>query len=144
MPYLFDTDAISETLKKKPSQGYLRWLRDIPRREQFASAISIGELYKGAFASPRPEFHLQRIEGVILPALLVLPYDGEIARVFGELQASLSSVGKGLADADLQIAATAIWHGMKLVTGNLKHFRRIPGLKIETILADTRVADLDR
>jgi predicted nucleic acid-binding protein len=43
-----------------------------------------------------------------------------------------------LADADLQIAATALLHDLELVTGNVKHFKRVPGLKISPALADSR------
>ena len=44
--------------------------------------------------------------------------------------------GAVLPDADIQIAATALNHGLELVTGNLRHFSRIAGLKLNTILAD--------
>ncbi len=51
MAYLFDTDAISELLLKRPSSSYVKWLSGIPREEQFTSSIVIGELYKGAYRS---------------------------------------------------------------------------------------------
>ena len=75
-----------------------------------------------------------------LPAVSVLPFDGAVARVYGEIGAALESAGKPLADADLRIAATALHHGLHLVTGNLKRFRRVPGLLIETVLAGNREA----
>jgi tRNA(fMet)-specific endonuclease VapC len=43
-----------------------------------------------------------------------------------------------LADADLQIAATAIYHGLELVTGNLRHFERIPNFRLSRVLAQAR------
>jgi predicted nucleic acid-binding protein len=43
-----------------------------------------------------------------------------------------------LADADLQIAATALLPDLELVTGNVKHFRRVPGLRLSLALADAR------
>jgi len=138
MAYLFDTDAISEILKKRPISAYREWLSNIPREEQFTSAVVIGELYKGAFRSVDTERHLKNIDGRILRAVTVLPYDVAVARVFGRIHADLSAAGRGLADADLQIAATAIHHGLDLVTGNLRHFRRIPHLQIEPILAVSR------
>jgi predicted nucleic acid-binding protein len=46
MADLFDTDAISEVQRKKPSQRYAAWLRTVPREEQFTSAVSVGELYE--------------------------------------------------------------------------------------------------
>lgn len=130
MAFLFDTDAISEVLKPRPLPAYVAWLRTIPRAEQFTNAVVVGELFKGAYRSPDAARHLRNIEARVLPAVTVLPYDVEIARVYGGLQAQLEEAGRGLADADLQIAATAVHHGLELVTGNLRHFRRVTGLRL--------------
>jgi tRNA(fMet)-specific endonuclease VapC len=139
MAFLFDTDAISEVFRQRPAPAYLRWLATVERAEQFTSAISIGELFRGAFRSSSPERHLANIESRVLPALTVLPYDVAVARVYGEIQSGLAEAGRILADADLQIAATALHHSLELVTGNLKHFERVPGLKIHCALIDARM-----
>ena len=138
MAFLFDTDAISEVLRRRPLPSFVRWLESIPRDQQFASAVAIGELYKGAYRSANREFHLERIESKILPAVTVLPYDTAVARTYGEIEAQLYQRGAPLADADLQIAATALRHGLELVTGNVRHFDRVPGLLISRVLADAR------
>jgi predicted nucleic acid-binding protein len=138
MAYLFDTDAISEVLKPRPAPGYVKWLAALPREEQLTSAVVVGELYKGAFRSSAAERHLENIEKRVLPALTVLSYDVAAARVCGQVRARLESAGRPLADADLQIAATALLHDLELVTGNVKHFRRVPGLRISPALADAR------
>jgi predicted nucleic acid-binding protein len=138
VPYLFDTDAISEVLRKKPAAAYLRWLENIPRAEQFTSAIVIGELFRGAFRSTDPSRHLENIESRVLAALTVLSYDVAIARIYGQIQAGLARAGSTVADADLQIAATAIHHGLEVVTGNLRHFERIPGVRLQRALASAR------
>jgi tRNA(fMet)-specific endonuclease VapC len=134
--YLFDTDAISELLKPRPAAGYVKWLAAIPREEQFTSAVVVGELYKGAFRSSAVARHLENLEKRVLPAVTVLSYDVTAARVYGQVRAQLEAVGRPLADADLQIAATALLHDLELVTGNVKHFRRVPGLRISSALAD--------
>ena len=138
MAYLFDTDALSEVLKKRPAAAYLRWLQTVPREEQFTSAVVVGELYKGAFRSDRAEFHVGNIERRVLPAVTVLPFDVAVAAVYGRIEARLRQRGSPLADADLQIAATAIHHGLELVTGNVHHFSRIPGLTLCRELASAR------
>ena len=140
MPYLFDTDALSEVLKPRPAAGYLDWLRAVPREEQFTSAICVAELFEGAFLAQHCERHLRNIVDRVLPALIVLPFDVDTARVFGELAAGLSKAGESLADPDLQIAATAVRHDLEFVTGNLRHFARVPGLRVERILARSRPA----
>lgn len=139
MAYLFDTDAISELLKPRPAAGYVRWLAAVPREEQFTSAVVVGELYKGAFRSSAVARHLENIEKRVLPAVTVLSYDAPAARVYGQVRAQLESAGRPLADADLQIAATALLHDLELVTGNVKHFKRVPHLRISPALADARI-----
>jgi predicted nucleic acid-binding protein len=138
MAYLFDTDAISELLRKRPISSYVKWLLEIPREEQFTSSIVIGELYKGAYRSKAKEQHLINIEKRVLPSVTVLPYDLGCAKVFGHIRAYLEETGNIIPDADIQIAATAIYHGLELVTGNLMHFECIERLKINKILSDSR------
>jgi len=138
MAYLFDTDAISELLKPRPAAGYVRWLAAVPREEQFTSAVVVGELCKGAFRSSAAVRHLENIEKRVLPAVTVLFYDAMAARVYGKIGARLEGAGRPLADAGLQIAATALLHDLELVTGNLKHFSRVPGLRISSALAEAR------
>lgn len=138
MAYLFDTDAISELLRSRPASTYVEWLRAVPQEDQFTSAVVIGELYRGAFRSPARERHLANIRERILPAVTVLPYDVAVAEVCGFLSAELEKTGQVLADADLQIASTAVYHNLELVTGNLRHFARIPRLRCEPVLANSR------
>lgn len=140
MAYLFDTDAVSEVLRSQPNPHYVEWLRTIPRDEQFTSAVVVGELYQGAFRSMNRERHLAHIEQRVFPAVTVLHYHVAAARVYGEIRARLEESGNILPDADLQIAATALYHDLELVTGNVRHFKRISELKINPILDRSRRA----
>jgi predicted nucleic acid-binding protein len=83
MPFLFDTDAVSEVLRKRPASSYLLWLARIPPVHQLTSAVVIGELCKGAVRSPDSERHLANIETRVLSSLTVLPFDVAAARVYG-------------------------------------------------------------
>lgn len=138
MAYLFDTDAVSEVLRSEPLTAYLAWLQTVPREDQFVSAVTAGELFKGAYRSSRREQFLRLIEEQILPAVTVLPFELNAARVFGRIRADLEEKGSILPDADLQIAATALHHDLELVTGNIRHFERIPRLRIDPILRRAR------
>lgn len=138
MAYLFDTDAISELLRQRPLASYLQWLLTVPRDEQFTSAVTVGELYKGAYRSTDPGRHLTNIEDRILPVVTTLPYDVATVRVFGRVRADLERAGTTLPDADVQIAAIALHHELELVTGNVRHFERIEGLRLGRALADAR------
>jgi predicted nucleic acid-binding protein len=138
MAFLFDTDAISELLRLRPAVAYIDWLKQVPREEQFTNSVVIGELYKGAYRSPNRDRHLINIEQRVLPAVTVLPYDLSAAKIFGRVRALLEETGTILPDADIQIAATALAYDLELITGNLDHFRRISGLKLNTILEQVK------
>lgn len=140
MAYLFDTDAISELFKPRPLPAYVKWLRSVPESEQATSAVVVAELFAGAFRSSAKARHLENIRQRVLPSVTVLPFDATVAETYGSLRAELGRRGQRLAEADLQIAATALVHGCALVTGNIRHFARVPGLTIERVLADARAS----
>jgi hypothetical protein len=77
--FLFDTDAISEVMKPWPDEGYLAWPAAVPRDDKFASAITIGELFYGAYRTQAPARQLELLASRILPAVTVLPFDTDVA-----------------------------------------------------------------
>ena len=85
----------------------------------------------GARRSSRTEALLERIENSLLPDLSVLPFDASAARRYGEVRAALEERGTPIGDADMRIAAIALARDLKVVTGNDRHFRRVPGLEVE-------------
>jgi predicted nucleic acid-binding protein len=97
-------------------------------------------MYRGACRSDDRERHLAIVEDRVLPNITVLPHDIAVARVYGRVFAELADMNALLDDADLQIAATAVHHRLTLITGNLRHFARVPGLQIDRVLAGTRRA----
>ena len=94
-----------------------------------------GELLYGAQRrGPQADDLLDRIETRLLPELPVLPFDASAARRYGEVRAELERRGTPLGDADLRIAAIALARGLTVVTGNVRHFQRVPGLPVENWL----------
>ncbi len=130
--YLFHADAIAEVLRSEPREAYLDWLRSVPREDQFTSAISVSEVYRGADQSGETEHHVRNIEERILPAVTVLPFDVAVARTFGELRAALEDA-QAVSSQELQVAATALYHGLAIVTSRTGRFRRIPGLQVRPL-----------
>jgi len=94
---------------------------------------AISELLK-----PRPAPHYVRWLMAVPREEQYTSYDAAAARVYGEIRARLEAAGRPLADADLQIAATALLHDLELVTGNVRHFERVPQLRISAALAEGR------
>lgn len=128
--YCFDTDVISATLKPTPPLHLLRRLATVPPSDQFTTAITVGELIYGARRVNRPEL-TERVEDVIRRAQTVLAFDRRAAVLFGTVKADLDRAGTPLAEPDLRIAAIAISHELTLVTRNVRHFERVPGLVVE-------------
>jgi len=101
-----------------------------PDDELAVTAISVGEMTRGAHKSSRAADNLSRLD-VLLSAMTILPFDEPTARRFGALKARLESEGAAMSDLDLQIASIALEHGAPLVTHNQRHFERIKDLPLE-------------
>jgi tRNA(fMet)-specific endonuclease VapC len=88
------------------------------------------ELFFGAERSSNPAGNAASVLR-FLSTLKVLSLDAASAQLFGEVKARLRARGNVVADADLMIAAIALARGATVVTGNRRHFSRVPGLEIE-------------
>jgi len=129
--YLFDTDTLSNILKKYPSPLLLQKLENLPLDFQHTTSINVSEIYYGAYRSQNRKKILKAYEDLVFPNLNILPFDTESGKVCGKLKARLEKKGLSKSEPDLRIAAIAIQHSMVLVTGNIKHFKDIPGLVVE-------------
>jgi tRNA(fMet)-specific endonuclease VapC len=78
----------------------------------------------------------ERYRKLVLPALDMLDFDASCAEVYGPLRAELERRGARLAEADLVVASIALRHGLPLVSGNTRHFGRVPGLQLDNWLAE--------
>ena len=138
MTYLLDTDILSNLLKRAPSATLIAKLASIPVEQQFTSSITLGELIYGAYRHrTRTDALLEQIENTLLPNLPVLPFNDAAARRYGEVRAQLERQGTPLAEADLRIGAIALARGFTMVTGNVRHLQRVPGLVVENWLVDS-------
>lgn len=131
MNYLFDTDAISNLVSKRPSKELTLKIRELPPACQFISSVTVMEIVYGAFKSDHPTRHIDNLEKILLPNVNVLDFDAKAAYVCGRIQAELNLAGMPLYLADLQIASMAMANQMTLITGNTKHFQRIKELKYD-------------
>ena len=116
--------------------GILRGRREVLQRriaetdEVATTWVTAAELFYGAEKSVSRDVNVALVAR-FLDTLPVLSTDLASARLFGEWKARLASAGQIVADADLFIAAIALSRGATLVTGNRRHYERIPGLVIE-------------
>ena len=103
----------------------------VPAEEQFTTAITVGEMVYGAQRSPRREYLLRQLEERLWPMVRMLPFDRAAGETYGRLRAELERAGTSLAEPDLRIAAIAVARDLTVVTGNVRHFSRVPGLQVE-------------
>jgi tRNA(fMet)-specific endonuclease VapC len=129
--FLFDTDTLSQVLKRDPSPSLLVRMAALSAEEQFTTAITVGEMVFGAHKSARREHLLRQLEDRVWPSLRILPFDRTAAETYGRLRAELERAGMSLAEPDLWIAAIALTRDLTVVTGNTRHFARVPGLRVE-------------
>lgn len=122
--FLLDTVVLSETRKRSRDPSVVTWLSQQRDADLFLSVVTIGEIERGIAQQQtrNPDFAktlskwLDRV--LTLYGDRILPVDTATARRWGELSAAHGDNG-----ADLLIAASALTHGLTVVTRNERHFR---------------------
>ncbi len=132
---ILDTDAVSSLMRPQPAPPLLTRLVDVPVNEQAVTTITVGELAYGAHTAGRLDLYTRARR--LLGGVTVLDFDTVAAEHYGRVRADLEAQGLRLADPDLRIAAIALAHRATLVTGNVKHFARVPDLTAQDWLHGT-------
>ncbi len=133
--YCLDTDVLCAVLKRAPPLHLIRRLARTSPTEQCTTAITLGELLFGVARRGGPAL-AERVRELVASAGPILPFDEAAAERYGPMRAGLEADGRRLAEPDLRIAAIAVSRDATLVTGNIRHFARVPGLRVENWLVD--------
>lgn len=126
--YILDTDICiywlkgNDRIEKKIMQVGLSAIR--------ITVITECELFYGALKSAKKEKNLAVIEELKSKINTLHTTEG-VSYIYGKLKSELGNKGQAIDDADLLIASIALSNTAILVTNNISHFKRIPGLKIE-------------
>lgn len=132
--FCFDTDVMSATVRSGGGPPQLaRRLAVVPAAMQFTTSVTVGELLYGA--RKRQSRRLEDDIDGLVAEIQVVPFDEPAARSYAEIRVALEAAGRPLEDPDLRIAAICLAHDLTLVTGNVRHFERVPGLRVENWLA---------
>jgi tRNA(fMet)-specific endonuclease VapC len=132
--YCLDTDILSAIMKRSPATAIVRRLASVRPEDQCTTSITLAELLYGV-AKRRGNELEQRVRAAIAQAGPVFPFDGAAAEVYGPLRARLEKAGRRLDEPDLRIASIVLARDLVLVTGNVKHFARLPEIRLENWLA---------
>lgn len=129
-PSLLDTDILSEVLKQKNAAVLLKAAAYLKAQQQFTfSAITRYEVIRGLKAKSATR-QLQQFS-TFCQHSQILPLTDAIFDRAADLWVTAHAAGRPQKDADLLIAATALEHGLSLVTGNTTDFSWISGLTLE-------------
>jgi predicted nucleic acid-binding protein len=125
--YLVDTNVPSEFTHQQPDERVAAFIRAVGRENLFLSVMTLGEICKGIDLLPvsQKRTSLQGwLEIDVRPwfAGRILPVSEAIAERWGHLAARTRKQGVTLAVMDGVIAATALEHGLTLVTRNTKDY----------------------
>lgn len=129
--YLLDTNILSRVIRRKADHAFLERLRRHPPDSLFTSCVCVMELRLGAAQRQDGGALWRRIQAEILSKVQILDFGMEEAMVAGDVIAHLRTMGEPIDVEDIMIAATARTRGFAVVTNNVRHFRRVPGLAVE-------------
>ena len=126
MKYLVDTCVLSELQKRRPDRSVVAWFRKRFADSMFSvSAVTIAEIKRGinrlGEGDPRRQKLSEWLENDILAQYgdSIIPFDLPVAKAWGEIMAAADRTGRPRPSLDAQIVATALVHGLVIVTRNV-------------------------
>lgn len=126
-----DTDFLIALLRGRPEAVKRAEEYDSIGAEVATTSINAFEIYLGAFKSKEAERNVKQADE-LLNSIKVLELTLESSRKSGEILSELARRGIPIDLRDAIIAGIALVNGYTLVTRNVKHFRRVIGLSVET------------
>lgn len=125
--FLLDTNVPSELVRPQPEPKVRTWVAAQSLDTLFISSVSFGELRKGIFLQSLGKRRAELEAWIetdlsILFSGRILSVTRSIAEQWGVLEGQRQLVGRPLDAPDGMIAATALEHGLTLVTRNTKDF----------------------
>ena len=125
MRYLVDANVLSEPTKQNPDYAVIDWLRQ-NERDIAVDPIILGELRFGILllARGKKRARLEQWFDTGIQRLRCLSWEAETGLTWAQLLASLRVRGRSMPIKDSLIAATALVHGLVVVTHNCADFEK--------------------
>jgi hypothetical protein len=123
--YLVDANVLSEPTRPGPDSKVVEWLRR-NEREIVVDPLILGELRFGVLLLRRGEkrARLERWFDAGVQRLHCLPWEAKTGLTWAHLLARLGAAGRAMPIKDSLIAATALVHGLTVVTRNRSDFEK--------------------
>lgn len=125
--FMLDTDISSYVIRRRPASVAERFERHATAL--CVSVITAAELRFGAEKAGRQE--LTALIEAYLGRLAVLDWTNAVTFHYARTRMALERAGIPIGNLDLMIAAHALAEGATVVTGDLRHFPAVPGLRVE-------------
>ena len=109
-----------------------RIIRSMGDQDAALSAVGLTEIVHGVYRASTPTVRARRelFLNELMSVLTIYPYTTETAMLAGKLDAEQQGKGVVIPFADLLIGATALVLGYSVLTIDIRHFERIPGLSV--------------
>jgi tRNA(fMet)-specific endonuclease VapC len=131
MLYILDTDICSYVIRKHPPQVLATMEATVQQGHEIAiSSITYAELMLGAKRSGNTAKHLTLINELCERLHDIYAWDARAAEQFADLQTLLLNQGTPIGINDTLIAGHVLSLEATLVTNNIKHFGKVPGLEM--------------
>ena len=122
-PVIADTDALIDLCEQ---EGCHEQMIGLLRQGRLATtAVSVFELWRGCETATERTETRRALRG-----LRVYAFNEPAAMRAGELAQILDRAGAGIGERDTMIAGVCLAVGLPLLTANVKHFKRVPGLRV--------------
>jgi predicted nucleic acid-binding protein len=127
--YLLDTNVVSELVKPRPDARVVAWIRGSDEADLHLSVLTFAEIRFGIEKLPRSA-RRERLRGWMETELVdrfeerILGIERGIAELWGVIMARAAAMSLRLPVMDTLLAATAEYHGMTMVTRNVRDFAR--------------------
>lgn len=132
MMRLLDTNTCIYFLNKASDRIIDQFKKFSPSRIKLSS-ITVAELFFGAEKSKAKKKNWQIVESFV-STFEIIPFDGESSRIYAKIRASLEEAGTPIGPMDLLIASISLVNDFVLVTNNIKEFKRIKKIRLESWL----------
>lgn len=128
MRYLLDTNTCIAALRKH--RAVLARIVQCAPDDLAVATMTVAELWFGAFKSVDAARSRAVVDAFLAP-LAWLPFDDAAAERYATARFHLEARGTPIGERDLIIAATALPHGLTVITRNTREFEGVPALRVE-------------
>lgn len=125
--YFLDTSVVIDCIRGK--KEITKFISEL-KASFFINYIVIAELSEGIYRVKNSKLMEAGIDAFINGMDGVLPFNYNVAKLFGKIRADLKEKGQVIDDFDILIGATCIENNMPIITLNRKHFDKIVGLEV--------------